>query len=573
MKGKILTIVSLMIISMNATANQDLEFTKSAHDYLFNSYFKFNPSLATQNGVHIYDDQLESYSPSAIKKQIADLNHYAKTFSEYKASELSEKDAADEQIILNRIYSQLLDLQTIRPWQINPDFYSSTVTNSIFVIMQRDYAGLTERLKNVIARENLIPTVLQTAQGNLKNPAKISTEIALEQLPDVIKFFQQDVPQAFAQVKDNQLQSQFAQSNAKVIAALQQYQAWLKTKVLPNAKGDFRLGANTLYKKLQYDEMVDLPLDKLLAIGVADLHKNQAALIAISKQLYPSISAHDALEKLGSNHPKPNELITVFKNSMDKLVTFINEKSLLTIPENDRPIVEETPPFERATTFASLDSTGPFEKTPAAYFYVTLPAATWSKDETESYMQSFIQPTIESTAIHEVFPGHYLQFLWLNQNKDVIRTVLYANSNVEGWAHYTEQMMVDEGYGNTDPHAEQILRLGQLRDALLRDARFIVAIKLHTGQMTYDQAVKFFETQGYQTHMTGVMESKRATSDPTYLYYTLGKLQILKLRADMQKREGKAFNLRKFHDEFLAQGGAPIKIIRQTLLHDNSATL
>jgi uncharacterized protein (DUF885 family) len=244
-----------------------------------------------------------------------------------------------------------------------------------------------------------------------------------------------------------------------------------------------------------------------------------------------------------------------------------------------QPILEETPPFMRATTTASMDTPGPFEThATEAYFNVTLPDASMSPAEVEGYMHGFNVGTVISTAVHEAYPGHYVQFLWTPKAPTRVRKLLGANSNAEGWAHYCEQMMLDEGYGQPGTGAKterdaKFLRLGQLQDALLRNARFVVGIEMHTGKMTFDEAVAFFEKEGYQSHESGLIETKRGASDATYLYYTLGKLEILKLREDLRKKHGSAFSLEKFHDAFLGQGYPPIKIVRQALLGDDSPTL
>jgi uncharacterized protein (DUF885 family) len=243
-------------------------------------------------------------------------------------------------------------------------------------------------------------------------------------------------------------------------------------------------------------------------------------------------------------------------------------------------VLEETPPFMRATTQASMDSPGPFEtNSTTAYFNVTLPEKGWSAAHIAEHMAAFNVGTIISTSVHEAYPGHYVQFLWVNHaDLSQVRKIITANTNVEGWAHYCEQMMLDEGYGQPgagakDAREAKLIRLGQLQDALLRDARFIVGIKMHTGQLTFDQAVDFFVTDGYQSRSVGLVETKRGTADPTYLYYTLGKLQIMKLRSDLEKKQGQNFSLQRFHDDFMRQGGAPVIIVRQALLGDDSPAL
>jgi uncharacterized protein (DUF885 family) len=408
---------------------------------------------------------------------------------------------------------------------------------------------------------------------------RVYTEIAIQQMPGTISFFKSDVPKAFAAAKDPALKKEFAASNAAVVAALQQYQVWLQTDLLPRSHGEFRIGAETFQKKLLYDEMVDIPLDKLLEIGQADLKKNRDAFDALAKEIDPGKTPHQVLEELMADHPTATQVLPSFRRTFAGLIAFIQTKKIVTIPSPVEPILEETPPYMRATTFASMDTPGPYEdKATEAYFNVTLPESDMTPQAKEELLQAFNVGTIISTSVHEAYPGHYIQFLWVKQAPSKVRKLLGASSNSEGWAHYCEQMMLDEGYGQPGVGARteresKLLRLGQLQDALLRDARFVVGIKLHTQNMSIDDAIKFYVTEGYQSHNTGVMETKRSTGDPTNLYYTLGKLEILKLRADVQKKEGAAFSLQNFHDEFLKQGSPPIKIVRRALLGDDSPTM
>jgi uncharacterized protein (DUF885 family) len=485
----------------------------------------------------------------------------------------------DLEIVESNIRSELLTLETIRPWEKDADNYSSTCANGAFVLMERKFAPTDDRLRSLIAREAQMPALLAAARVNLKNPPRIYTEIAIEQLPDIISFFQNDVPAAFADASDPTLKARFADTNAKVIAELQSYLAWLKTDLLPRSNGDFRIGADTFSKKLAYDEMVDTPLDKLLEIGWADLRKNQEHFKQVAKELEPNKDVPAVLEELGANHPAPDHLLDAFRATFEGLVGFIHSHHIVTIPSEVRPTLEETPPFMRATTTASMDAPGPYEThSTQAYFNVTLPDPKMTPAEVEGYMHSFNIGTVISTAVHEAYPGHYMQYLFQPQVPTKVRKLLGANTDIEGWAHYTEQMMLDEGYGQPgvgakDERESKFLRLGQLQDALLRNARFIVGIQMHTGHMTFDEAVAFFQKEGYQSKEIGEVEAKRGTTDPTYLYYTLGKLQIMKLREDMKKKQGAAFSLENFHNEFLKQGFPPIKIIREAMLGDESPAL
>ena len=577
-------LVSTSFLGANSTMTPASEQGNSAWTGLVNAYFDtmylpFNPTDGTSAGLHQYDGKLENYSRGSLDKEAAALRTYEKKVSEFPAAKLDPSDEGDREFLLGTIRSQLLTLETIRPWQKDPDVYSSGITNSAFTIIERNYAPADVRLAALISREKQMPAALDAARANLDNPPKIFTDIALEQLPGIISFFQHDIPAAFTSVKDPKLMEEFRASNGAVIQSLISYQQWVKTDLLPKSNGDFRIGAATFTAKLRDDEMVDIPLHRLLTIGYADLHKNQEQFRQIAHELDPSKTPMQVLAELQADHPAPDQLLGKFQNTFNNLIQFIREKQIVSIPSEVQPTLEDTPPFMRATTFASMDSPGAYETgSHKAYFNVTVPGAGESPQERAEDMAAFNIGTIVSTSVHEAYPGHYVQFLFMPQIHSRVRKMLYSDSNVEGWAHYCEQMMLDEGYGQPgwgakDAREAKLIRLGQLSDALLRDARFIVGIKMHTQGMTIDQAVDFFQKEGYQTRATGLVEAKRGAGDPTYLYYTLGKLMIMKLRADVQQKEGAAFSLENFHDEFLRQGGVPLPIVRRAMLGNSSPVL
>jgi hypothetical protein len=561
----------VLVLSVCCFAQKrDVEFGKLA-DRFFDEYlFKFDPASGTQAGFHQYDALLPSGSRAEIDEQVAVLKKLEGEVDAFGAQGLSPAVAADRELVLSNIRGQLLALEVIRPWEKNPDIYSSGVSNAIFVVMSRSFAPAPVRLRSVIAREKLIPRVFESARANLKNPPKVYTEVALEQLPGIVGFFQSDVPGAFKDVHDQALLTEFKASNQGVIDALKSYETFLKTDLLPRSNGEFRIGADTYRKKLLYDEMVDIPLDRLLQIGMENLRQNQAEFKKVAAQIDSQRSAQEILDDSQKDHPAAGKLLESFKDVLTGLHDFIEKHKIVTIPTAVPPIVQETPPFMRALTTASMDTPGPFEKiAKEAFFNVTLPEKTWDAKQTEDYLEGFNRGTIISTAVHEVYAGHYVQFVWVRRAPTKVRKLLGCSSNAEGWAHYNEQMLLDEGYGNGDLK----LRLGQLQDALLRDARFIAGIQMHTGKMTVDEATEFFVKEGYQVRPVAQKEAKRGTSDPTYLVYTLGKLEILKLRDDYRKLKGGKLDLRAFHDAFLQQGFPPIKIVRRAMLGNDSPVL
>ncbi len=571
--------VSSLAASPRAHAADQAAFSALV-DRFFTAALPYRPSEATSLGIHDYDAKLEDWSQGTRDTEVRGLHYFMSKFDAFPADGLDGNTQGDLLMMRNYLRSKLLTLETVRPWQKNPDTYSSGITTAAFSLMERDFAPPDDRLRSLVAREQEMPKVLDEARKNLENPPQIYTEIALEQLPDDIAFFRNDVPAAFAKATDPALKARFAKTNEAVIAALTGYEQWMRTDLLPRSKGDFRYGADTFAKKLQYDEMVTTPLPQLLQVAMEDLRRNQAEFARVAKLVDPAKTPGEVLAELTADHPGQKQLLGSFHDQFAGLIGFIHDRGIVTIPSEVQPVLEETPPFERATTQASMDPPGPFEThSTTAYFNVTLPEKSWTPEHTADYLRVFNVGTITSTAVHEAYPGHYVQFLYLNAyGLSKVRKIVTANTNVEGWAHYCEQMMLDEGYGQPgtgakDARESNLIRLGQLVDALLRDARFVVAIRMHTGDMTIAQAQDFFVNEGYQVRSVAEVEVKRGTSDAIYLYYTLGKLQILKLREDYRKKMGAAYTLAGFHDAFLRQGGAPIPLVRKALLGDDSPSL
>ncbi|HXE91932.1 MAG TPA: DUF885 domain-containing protein [Terriglobales bacterium] len=570
----LLLFILLMPAALAAPSPQALKVPRATErfhkllDQYFDVRYRHHPTEATAAGFHQYDTRLEDYSQAAVRSEIRDLRRILARVEAFDPKLLQPVDAADREMAISLIHARLLELEDVRMWEKNPDAYAGSASYAVFVIMSRNYAPPAERLRAVIARLRRMPAVFQAARANLRNPPRIYTEIALQQLPGITGFFRDDVPKAFADVRDEVLLSQFRQANRQVIDALTSYEKFLREGLLPRSNGDFRIGAENFRKKLLYEEMIDIPLDRLREIGYADLRRNQQWFRKTAARIDASRPAPEVLAELGKDHPAPEGVLDAFRGTLAGLQEFITRKKIATIPSPVPPILQETPPFARALTFASMDTPGPFEENATeSYFSVTLPDKSWTAKQVEDHMSFFNRNTIIATSVHEAYPGHYLQALWTGRAPSRFRKLLwttggFAGSNSEGWAHYAEQMMLDEGYGDNDPK----LRLGQLQAALLRNCRFLVGLEMHTGTMTFDQGIDFFQNECHATRVNAERETKRGTADPTYLIYTLGKLQILDLREQYARKLGSAFNLGSFHDAFLAQGPVPLAVIRRALV-------
>ena len=564
MRRLLVLLVALVVTPLLTTPAVAAEpFAKLADRY-WDEALARDPAFATGAGIHDFDDKLPDYSPAAFAKLIARLHEWQTIFDGVDNKGLTRDEAIDLQVLKLTVREQLAQTELRRAWQRLPRIYSGAALNAIYLVVKRDFAPLPKRLASVIAREEQIPKLLADARLDLKDPAKISVELTLEELPSSIDFLKNDTVQAFASVTDPALRKRFTASTAKATRALADYGDWLKKTWLPKAKPSFAIGKDTFVALLAGAEGIDTPLDQVLAQGEAELTRLHDLYVATAKQIDPTKPATEVQAALAADHGTPATLLADVNARLAGLRQFLVDKGIVTVPSPVMPIVQESPPFMRAFTLASMDTPGPFEThANEAYYNVTLPDPSWPADQVESYMRGgFSRGIIQLVSIHEAFPGHYVQFLWMPKMPTRTRKLYACSSNAEGWAHYSEQMMLDEGWGSGDPK----LRLAQVQEALLRAARYVVGIRMHTQGMSMADAQQLFMTRGLQSKKVAEMETKRGTEDPTYLYYTWGKLQILQLRADYKKKLGAQYSLRKFHDAFLALGAIPLPILRKALL-------
>jgi uncharacterized protein (DUF885 family) len=544
------------------TGSGDAAFSALVKDILENQY-KRHPSQATDLGIHRYDDQMEDLSRTGISGELEAAKAFRARLASIDPATLTPGNALDREQLLHSADTRILELDAIKMWSKDPDGYSGAITNAAYVIMKREYAPAPIRLAALIAREKKMPSVLQEARANIDQAVPIYTQIAIEQIDGNISFFQNDVPAAFKDVRDDSLLAEFKQTNDAVIAALQDYKIFLQKELLPKAKTPFAFGADLYSKALSAQEGVDMPLDRLLEIAETDRQKNEEAFQATAKAIDPKQPAEKVLASFQADHPPAASLLQTTQDTLDSIRQFIADRHIMTIPPSEPAKVKETPPFMRSTTSASMDIPGPFETAKLSAFYnMTLPNPLWPRAEQDDFMRQWYRAMIANVSVHEVYPGHYMQFLYAKSFPSDVRKVFGANTNVEGWAHYCEQMMLDEGFHAGEPG----YRLAQIQDALLRDVRFIAGIKMHTQGMTVEEAVKLFETQAHQPHPVALSEAKRGAADALYGYYTLGKLMLLKLRDDYKARLGSDYTLQKFHDAFIQVGPLPIILVRKALL-------
>jgi uncharacterized protein (DUF885 family) len=546
----------------NATAR----FNRIADEYL-RGYYSFNPSEATAAGLHEYDSRLEARSREAVAGEVRRLRETLNALARINPAVLPEEARYDYLVLASHARGQLLDLQDIRTWERDPNLYNRLASAGVDNILKRNYAPIEQRLNSVLAREREIARLLGEARANLIAPPRIYTETALAQARGSVDYFTRVVPQMIERSGGGRMsaarKAEFEAANGNVIAALRSFIEWLERDLLPRSTGNYAIGAENYRRKLLYDEMVETPIAQLISEGERELRRTQEEMRALAEEVAPGKGIRAALRGLGREHPSANGLVGDTRSELDRIRAFVLTNNILAPPGRENLTVEETPEYARSTSFASMDSPGAFERVATeAYYYVTPPDAEWDEKRKSEHLSFYNRYALPVISIHEVYPGHYYQYLASRRQPSRVRVALSSASFTEGWAHYCEQMMLDEGFGGNNPK----LRLAQLNMALLRLCRYLVGLRLHTEGMTYEGGVEFFMREGYQERVNAEREARRGTLDPTYLVYTLGKMQVLRLREEYRKLTGASFNLGEFHNRLLSYGMAPVKIVRLAML-------
>jgi uncharacterized protein (DUF885 family) len=538
------------------------DFPKLVKEYLLDLHAR-HPNLAAASGIHAWDGQLEDFSPLAIANEIAAIKRFQSRLEKVPPLELSLSDVVDYQILASSMKSRLLELEQIRNYTRDPRIYSDVISTGLLQIAIFPYAPADSRIRHVIAKQKLVPRLLDSARGNVSKTPPIFLKVALESFRGTLSFIRDDLPQAFTSVKDEKLQRAFRKSTKLAADSVADYIKHLE-RTRPDPSVDFAIGKAHYEARLKYDEGIEMPVESLLRIASRELAKTQDEFRRTAVRIDPERDPQSVWKSLKADHPKTGALVEEARKQLAQLVGFIREKGIVTLPELDAPVVAATPDFMRWST-ASMWTPGPFEtrSLPARYL-VTDVDSKWSDKQKEEYLSSFNYPQLWSTSIHEAYPGHFVQGAYLKEVVSPVRKLwaLAPASFVEGWAHYTEQMMLEEGFGNDDPR----IKMGQLADALLRLCRFVVGIRLHTEDMTVEEGTRFFMENAYMGETPSRIEAERGTFDPTYLVYSVGKLAILKLREDYKHSRGAEYSLREFHDRLLSNGNAPIRMHRQMMM-------
>lgn len=549
---------------MRAPAQENADNTYSAFaQHYFARQFVRDPIDATSTGVHTYDRALNDFSAAAYARYNAEDRANLQTLLGIEQQNLSPRTRVDAKALELQIRDNLLQNETIATWRHRPDNYVGNASYGVFALINRDFAPLATRMRDVIARENAIPLLFTRARANLTTVDATSAQIAREDALGLVSFLDSDVPTAFSSVKDTRLKRDFRASTQRASAAAAAFAAWLQPKIV-HPSGSYAIGATNYVAMLRYEDGIDLSLPEYLAVGERALALNHARIVAVAHQIDPNKTVPQVIAEVAKQHPTGAQLLAASARDLTRLRRFIAQHNIIVLPPEANVAVRETPPFARSTVTAQEDSPGPLETVATrGYYFVTPPDPHDPPAIQEAYLETFNDFERPIVGAHEVYPGHFTNFM-LDRHLPLSLTekLVSSSSFAEGWAHYCEQMIVDEGWGNGDPR----VRLMQLREALLRNVRYVAGVKLHTQGMTVAQAQRLFEAQGFQDPADARSEAKRGTQDPIYGYYTLGKMEILKLRSDYKKKMGERFSLAGFHAALLQYGDFPIPLVRPLIL-------
>ena len=524
------------------------------------TYFEANPLFAVYQGRHEFDGRFPDWSDAGLLKWSRRLHQLRDSAAAFPIDSADTKRGLERDYLVSVIDGDLF-WQERADWpHRNPTWYTDQIDPNVY--LARDYASLPERMRAYTRWAQRLPRALTQMRRNLHTPMPRSyADIGRGQVGGMVSYLERDVPVAFDSVTDSVSRREFASANAAAVRALKEADAWFATEQT-RATNAYAIGPELFRDMLKSTEMVELSLDSLETKGRADLQRNLAALQAACRKFAPRASTRRCVLRMNARKPAEGP-VAAARAQLDTLEGFVRTADLVTVPGRERALVREAPPYQRFNS-AYIDIPGPYEKNIPSIYYIAPPDPTWTPAEQAAYIPGTAD--LLFTSVHEVWPGHFLNFLHSNRASSKFGQVFVGYAFAEGWAHYTEEMMLEAGLGEGDPE----IQIGQLSNALLRNVRYLSAIGLHTKGMTIEESERMFREQGFQDPGNARQQAARGTYDPAYLNYTMGKLMIRKLREDWTEGRGDDDAWKQFHDTFLSYGGPPIPLVRRAMLGKES---
>jgi uncharacterized protein (DUF885 family) len=548
-------------------------FAALTEEYL-DAWAQRHPSIAAGNGIHQHDGRLEDYSAEAVAAEVAWLRSVKQRLADLPRAELPPDELVDHRILDGIVDAWLLELDGIRNHARNPMIYASAIADGVHNLMTMESADATTRMRRATSKLREVPRLLAAARENLANPPRVLVERGITMFQGASAMLGDDLAQAFPGPRGEVWNTLFVEARAAK-AAIDDFITWLERDLLPRANGSNALGREYVEARYRAEELIDVPLPDLLAVGARELAREQTLLKEAATRIDPGGDFRAVWRLVRKDHPQRGNLVAATQRAVDELQAFVVEKDLARIPGTERVAVEASRPFDLG--LASMHASPPLEPTPVkSIFYVTDARAEWPLDRQNVWLERFNYPSLAITSAHEAMPGHFLHSLYMRDTPGKIRRIWIGlnpfpqpSSGQDGWAHYAEHLVVEQGF-----HAEEpTYAMAQLTESLTRICRLIAGIYTHIGAWSVDDAAKFFEEQAFIPGPAARQEAIRVVYDPTNGGYFLGKQAMFRLRADVQAREGERFRLREFHERVMRNGIAPWWAHRFLLLGDSSATV
>ncbi len=559
--------LALALVAAPLAAQRPATFA-AAVDVWLDAFARRHPSIAAGNGLHAYDDRMEDFSAGAMAREVAALKRERKMIAAFPAARLTPDERVDQRILVGIIDGWLLDVGTIASWKQNPMVYGDALFSGVHNLMTMESAPLEARARTLIAKLRGLDALVAALKANVSHPPRVYAEKGQRMLGGAREALASDVALAFGALPKGNLRDSLNAATAAAVRTLDDLLAWYARELLPTADGTYAVGQRNLEARYRAEELIDLTAPALIRIGERELRSAQAQFTAAAATIDARRPAIDVWHDIERDHPSAGGVVGAAKAAVDQLTAFVIAKGLAEIPTSERPVVAAAPPFDLG--LASSHASPPLEATPVtSYYYVTDARADWPADKQDAWLRKFNRATLTIISAHEVMPGHWLHAMAMRKTPGKVRRIWIGlnpfpqpSSGQDGWAHYAEQLVVDQGLGDGDPR----LKMGQLSEALTRICRLISSAKLHLGQWNVDQAAAFFEKEAHLPAPAARSEAERGTYDPTNGGYFLGKLAALKLRRDLMAREGASFDLKRFHERVMRNGIAPWWAHRQLLL-------
>ena len=550
------------------------DFARTVDRYL-DDFARRHPSIAAGNGIHQHDDLLDDFSAAGIRAEIAALQRDRATLNAFDPAKLTPDERVDRRILDGIIDGWLLEQQTLENWRRNPMLYAAALSDGVHNLMTMESDPAPVRARRVIAKLRQVPALLAAARANIVNPPRLFADRGASMMGAAADMLGKDLDLAFAGVPDAALRDSLRRAADAAMPQIRAYVAFLQRDVIPKAAGDFAIGAANVARRYRAEELIDTPLPRLVAIGERELARLQSEFRATATALAPGQDPQATWRTVRRDHPRADDVVAATQRIVDSLGAFVAARGIAALPPNEHVVVAHAPPFDLG--FASMHASPPLEAHPVkSVFYISDTRPDLAPGDEEAWLERFNYASLANTAAHEAIPGHWLHAMYMRRTPGKVRRIWIGlnpfpqpSSGQDGWAHYAEQMVLDEGFGG----GSERQRLAQLSDALTRVCRLLAGIKLHSRQWTLDDAQRCFERDAYVPSPAARREAERGTYDPTYGGYFIGKMAILKLRGDYAAKRGTAFTLREFHERFMMNGIAPIWAHRQLLLPGDSSEI